>query len=281
MLQIAGKPLKQTDLWEKDSIEGVIVKKMQEAKVLYTYQTLEELFFELKFRKNIINSAIEMSKGEAKFHIFSQSRGNPKYWKISKAGGFQLRPGVKPSDAIRDIFINSSLYTFECATASVMILYDALLKMIGESTFNAYFQNLYLYSWHIDSDYHIHTFYGNHRLPGDFVYFKNPDFNPKTYWWRGLNAVYLGDENFFGHGFRIRTGKFIINFFNEKRRPDSKTPAYLSKLITRPIFKNLAKLLAYPRTEQTYKLQHPVIHHNQSSISHAHYLAFFHKCPFY
>lgn len=277
MIQISGKPLQKSDLWKSGSIESVIIKRMQEAKVTYSYQTLDELLFELNLRKNIINSAIEMSKGEAKFNTFSKSRGNPQYWQISNVGGFQLRRGVKPSDAIRDIFINSSLYTFECATATVMIFYYALLKIIGETQFNNYFQNLYLYSWHLDSDYRIYTFYGNHLLPGDVVYFNNPDVDSKNPWWRGQNVVDLGDGTYFGHGFGIRTADEMVELLNEKRKPGSKKSAYKTNLITRPLFKDLSKISMYSRAYNTYKMQHMVIHHNQCSISYAQYLSYFNR----
>jgi protein-glutamine gamma-glutamyltransferase len=169
MIQILGKPLQKTDLWETESIESAIIKRMEEAKLIYSYHNLDELLFELNFRKYIINSAKEMKKGKAKFNIFKNARGNPQYWQLSNVGVFQLRLGVKPSDAVRDIFVNSSLYTFECATAIVMIYYYALLKIIGDTTFNAIFQNLYLYSWHLASDFKINTFYGEFLVPGDVV----------------------------------------------------------------------------------------------------------------
>jgi protein-glutamine gamma-glutamyltransferase len=244
MIQISGKPLQEIEMWESGSIESVIIKRMQEAKLIYSYQTLDELLFELNVRKNIINSAKEMSKGKAKFNIFKNSRGNPQYWELSNIGIFQLRRGTKPADAIRDIFINSSLYTFECATAIVMIYYYALLKIIGNPKFNAIFQNLILYSWHLDFDYKIYTFYGKHLLPGDVVYFDNPDVDSKTYWWRGQNVIDLGDGTYFGHGFGIRTNEEMIELLNEKRKPGSKNSAYLTNLITRPSFKDLALLRA-------------------------------------
>jgi protein-glutamine gamma-glutamyltransferase len=276
MIQIFGKPFQKNNFWKSDSIESVIVKRMQDAKVIYSYQTLDELLFELNLRKNIINSAIEMSKGKAKFNIFSNSRANPEYWQRSNAGGFQLGRGVRPSDAIRDIFINSSLYTFECATGTIMIFYDALLKLIDETRFNEIFQNLYLYSWHLDSDFSIYTFYGKDILPGDVVYFTNPDVDPKKSWWRGQNVVDLGDGTYFGHGFGIRTHEEMITLLNEKRKPGSQQSAYLTNLITRPSFKKLAKISWYSRAYKTYKMQPMVIHHNQCSISYAHYLSYFH-----
>jgi protein-glutamine gamma-glutamyltransferase len=242
MLIVSGKPFNHKDLWKSGSIESIIIKRMQADKINYSYQTLADLLYELKFRKHLINSALEMSKGKAKFNTFSKTRGNPQYWEISMDGGLLLKRGVKPSNGIRDIFINSPLYTFECSTATVILLYDALLKMIGETRFNLYFQNLYLYGWHLGSNYWISTFYGKHLLPGDIVYFNNPDHHPRTPWWRGVNAVDLGDGTYFGHGFGVWTAEEMIKILNRKRRPGSEISAYLTDLITRPIFKDWQKI---------------------------------------
>jgi protein-glutamine gamma-glutamyltransferase len=277
MIQLSGKTFNHDQIWKSDSIEGIIVKRMQEGNVIYAFQTFEELRFELNFRKNIISSAVEMSKGEAKFNIFSNSRANPRYWKKTNAGGFLIRRGVNPSEAVRDIFINSSLYAFECATASIIILYDALLKLIGENRFNFHFQDLYLYSWHLDGDYRIFTFRGNHLLPGDIVYFNNPDYDPRTPWFRGLNAIDLGDGTYFGHGFGVWTREKMIEILNTKRKSSSEKSAHLTRIITRPIFKEMA--LLGTRAYHRYKLHHVVIHHNQSSISYAQYLSLFYTCP--
>jgi protein-glutamine gamma-glutamyltransferase len=242
MIQIAGNPFQKPDVWEFASVEGDIINRMQEAKIIYSYQNLDELWFELELRKNIINSAKEMRNGKAKFNIFKKARGNPQYWQLNEVGVFQLRLGAKPADAIRDIFVNSSFYTFECATAIVMIYYYALLKIIGDTPFNTIFQHLFLYSWHVAPNYKIHTFYGQHLVPGDVVYFDNPDVDPIKYWWRGQNVIDMGDGTFYGHGFGIRSKEEMIKLLNEKRKPGSKQSAYLSNLITRPSFRELARL---------------------------------------
>lgn len=93
-----------------------------------------------------------MNDSNVHFARFKSSRCNPQYWHLSSVGGFLLKRGVKPSDAIQDIYLNSSLYAFECATGMVIIFYYAVLNLIGESLFNQLFQRIYLYSWHADSD---------------------------------------------------------------------------------------------------------------------------------
>lgn len=91
----------QSGMWSPDSVECVIIQRMHENPVVYWYQSMDELSFKLKLRKNSIVSARSMNQGHAQFAIFSKSRCNPQYWLLTNAGGFQLRHGVKPSNAIR------------------------------------------------------------------------------------------------------------------------------------------------------------------------------------
>ena len=191
---------------------------MHETSIVYSYSSIYDLSFELKLRKNIIMSARAMNESHADFEIFANARCNPQYWNLTNVGGFQLRPDVLPSDAIQDIIKNGSLYAFECATAKVIIYYHAVLNSLGEDVFNQFFKNLYLYSWHFDSDLGIKSFPAENFLPGDVVYFNNPDVNPETSWWRGENAVVLEDGSYFGHGIGIKTNAKIIQTLNKMKK---------------------------------------------------------------
>lgn len=266
MIRISGVPFQRSDLWTAGSVEKMIVQRMIEDTVMYSYQSLEELRFELEFRKNIIVSARAMNESGVPFEVFANARSNPEYWHLTNTGGFLLRHGVKPSVAIQDIFLNSSLYAFECATAMVIIFYHAALNTMGESLFNQIFQNdIYLYSWEYDSELQINTLYTFHSLPGDVVYFKNPDFDPKTPQWRGENAVVLGDGTFFGHGLGIVTAEKLIQDLNERRSSGSNQTAYLTDVIARPSFNHLANLSRSQQMVAVHKPQY-VINHNESSI---------------
>ncbi len=267
MIQLSGKPFQQSDMWPSGSIESIIIQQMNKDTVVYSYRSIGELSFELKLRKNIILSARAMNQSNVRFEVFAKSRCNPQYWHLTNTGGFMLRNGVKPSDAIQDIYRNSSQYAFECATAKVIIYYHAVLNLIGESLFNQLFQNIYLYSWHADPDLGITSNYTDHFLPGDVVYFKNPDFDPQTPQWRGENAVILGDGTYFGHGLGIKTAKQIIHALNRRRKPGTNQSAYLTNVVTRPSFKHLAKLSMSQRGYSVHKYQHIVVQHNESSIS--------------
>lgn len=244
MIQIAGMPFRPNEL-NVGSLEKEIIQRMTDNQVLYSYPSIHVLLFELGLRKNIIESSKDMSNSQALFTIFQYARCNDTYWQLTKAGGFLLKPTVSPADAILDIYNNSSKYAFECATACIIVLYHAVLKSIGTPLFNSLFRYIYLYSWHSDPDLGISTYYRDHILPGDVVYFENPDFNVNTPWYRGINAVAVNDGSFFGHGFRIKTAEELIEFLNTQRRPDSDRSAYLTRLVTSPSFQRLSGLLFY------------------------------------
>jgi len=148
-----------------DNIERIIIQRMHETSSVYSYSSIYELSFELKLRKNIILSARAMNQSDVAFAIFANARCNPKFWNLTNVGGFQLKPDVRPSNAIRDIYNNSSQYAFECATAKVIIYYHAVLNSMDAELFNRYFQNLYLYSWHSDSDLGITSIPSNNSCP--------------------------------------------------------------------------------------------------------------------
>ncbi|MBU8906137.1 protein-glutamine gamma-glutamyltransferase [Desertibacillus haloalkaliphilus] len=272
MIQISGIPFQLNDQWELNSVERTIIQHMENAPVLYSYYSVDEFLFEIRLRKNIISNANAMSQSQAQFTTFDYARCNPEYWQLTIEGGFLLRPDVQPADAILDIYENSSLYAYECATAIIIIYYHATLYSIGRNLFNSLFQNLYLYSWHTDSSLTIDTFYSDHFLPGDVVYFNNPDFHPNTPWFRGLNAVLLNDGRFFGHGFPIGTMEQIIEILNDRRRPGSQQQAYLTSLVTRPSIHYLGNFLRQQTSRTPYKVQRPVVHHNKNSICYLQYL---------
>jgi protein-glutamine gamma-glutamyltransferase len=275
VLQVSGVPFNPYEL-NVGSIEKMIIQQMAETAVLYSYPSIQELLFELTLRKNIIESGSEMNNSQAVFTTFQYAKCNDTYWTLTSAGGFLLKPIVSPSDAILDIYKNSSQYAFECATACIIVFYHSVLKSIGKSLFNSLFQNIYLYSWHADLDLGINTYYANHFLPGDVVYFRNPDFNPETSWYRGVNAVAMNDGGFFGHGIGILTAEKMIEFLNKQRRSGSSQSAYLTSLVTNPSFQRLSGL-SFQRNHPTYKKQSLVCHHNKSSISFLHYLTYLQK----
>lgn len=272
MIQISGVPFKLNENWQLGNIEKTIIQQMQISPGYYSYHSEQELWFELQVRTKIIQSAKEMNISKAVFTTFVYARCNPSYWRLTRTGGFLLRPDVQPADAILDIYRNSSLYAFDCATAIPIIYYHAILNSIGSRLFNSLFRDLYLYSWHTDTDLGIITFNSNQFIPGDVLYVNNPEFDRNQQQFRGINAVLLNDGRLFGHGFNIRTVEEMIQILNKKRKTGSNQSAYLTKLVTRPSFKYLFRATNWSSTVRTTKMQRPIVHHNKSSISYAHYL---------
>ncbi|WP_181348498.1 protein-glutamine gamma-glutamyltransferase [Thalassobacillus sp. CUG 92003] len=266
MIHVAGSPLQESGNWPAGSIESMIIQLMVNSPYMYTYRSMESLAFELKLRKNIVSSARQMEQSGVSFATFAETYVNPRYWTMNEFGGIQLRADARPSAAIRDIYTNGSDYGFECAGAMLIIYYHAALNVFGEATFNRIFPNLYIYSWHADTDLGLSPIQTSAFLPGDVVYFENPDFDPRASQWRGENAVVLGDGLYFGHGIGILSAEKMIESLNRKRRPGAFQSAYLSHTVVRPNFQYLERF-ARQRAFAAVKYQSVVITHNEDSIS--------------
>ncbi|AMQ21557.1 protein-glutamine gamma-glutamyltransferase [Geobacillus sp. JS12] len=208
---------------------------------LYTYANKHQLRFEIALRDRIVRAAGELAKSRARFAIFRFSRCNSDFWTRDERGGFRLRPDVTASEAIQDIFVHSERYAFECATAIVIVFYKAVLDVIDPAAFNRLFADLLLYDWHTDRDLGIQTKKDEHFLPGDCLYFKNPEFDPLTPQWQGENTIYLGDGLFYGHGIGIQTADGIIAALNRKRKQGATKSAYLLPDITQVDFAYLSQ----------------------------------------
>lgn len=210
-----------------------ILNMMTSNQEVYAYQTSDELKFDVQTRVNLILSCIELLNSGLQFRTFKQSYCNSVFWERTELGGFQLKKGKLPSFGIRDIFANGTKYGTECATAMIVIIYKALLDLYTEDTFNQLFSNLLLYTWDYDKDLKLITKNGREVIPGDLVYFKNPQVNPDTMEWQGENSIYLGDDLYYGHGVGVKTEKQIIHNLNSRRFPGAFLSAYLSDLMTR------------------------------------------------
>lgn len=213
--------------------QNEIIDKMSRYQERYSFFNLQHFQFTLQLRYSIIQAARQLFASKAKFTTFESARSNERYWTLTEQGGFKLKSGVRPSDAINDIFQNGTLYGFECATGIVIIFYKAVLDSINDSQFNRIYQGLYLRDWQSDNDLPIYTRRGNDYLPGDCLYFDNPQFNPKTPQWRGENVIDLGNDLYFGHGIGIKTAEGIIESLNNRRKPYATESAYLLSQVTR------------------------------------------------
>ncbi|MDV2886049.1 protein-glutamine gamma-glutamyltransferase [Alkalihalophilus pseudofirmus] len=266
MIEISGVPFHSSTSWPAGSLERSIVDQMMNSSATFSYRSMNEQQFEVELRKSIIRSSRMLNQSNAAFEVFETSRSNPMYWYTTRYGGFQLRPGVRPSVAIDDIYRNSHMYGFECATAMVIVYYHAVLNIIGPAKFDQLFPDLYLYSWNFDPDLALQTGFSAQFVPGDVVYFNNPQYHPQTPEWRGVNAVLLEDGTYYGHGMGIMRADQMIASLNESRAPWATQPAYLTNMVTRPGFAYLASV-AQMRSQRPEKVKYPVIEHNECSIS--------------
>ncbi|TMV47591.1 protein-glutamine gamma-glutamyltransferase [Paenibacillus mesophilus] len=220
--------------------EKEVYDQKMSASTPYYYDSADELLFELKVRAAIVEAAAALEKSNASFASFSKSRGNDKYWTRTDNGGFRLKQNARPSAAIRDIYANGRAYAFECAMAIVVVLYKAVLDTIGTEAFDRLFGNLYLYSWEHDSDLPLITVKSRQpTFAGDVLYYKNPDYDPKTPQWQGENVVKMPGNLLFGHGIGIKNEAGIIRELNYHRKRGSKVSAYLLDQVTYPNFQEL------------------------------------------
>jgi protein-glutamine gamma-glutamyltransferase len=244
MIRINGRLIKKEVLENEipNAEYEAILSQMISYNVLYDFESINQLKFELLFRANTVKAAKEMNEGGAQFTTYANSFCNKKYWMRLRNGGFLLREGIAPSVAILDIIKNGKLYAFECSTAIAMVLYIATLYSIGPRTFNMYFNKLYLYNWQFDDDLPVYQKDGMDFLIGDVLHFNNPDFDPKQPWWKAENVIFFGNDTFYGHGMGIRNAETIIDFLNNKRKRDPKVSAYLMSMISRPNYQRVSLL---------------------------------------
>ncbi|MBD7938132.1 MULTISPECIES: protein-glutamine gamma-glutamyltransferase [Cytobacillus] len=219
-------------------IQQDIYRALDSSPQPFYYDSAFVLEFELLLREKLIQAAYQLHESKAEFAPFDVSRFNPQIWTKTKYG-YVLKPYILPSDAIRDVFQNSHLYAFECSTAIVLLFYKSVLDSISISRFNTLFQGLLVWDWNYDQDLGIDTRIGRDFIPGDVVYFYNPDFQHPI--WTGENAVYLGNDRYFGHGVGLESERGMIEALNTLRKPGATQDAYLISQHSRLSYKYLSQ----------------------------------------
>lgn len=248
MVIIDNKPADSAALlasYPENSTERLVLTKMFAGTEEFRYDSLAQLQFELKLRAEIVKASADLYRSGIGFEVFRKSRCNPDFWERTGDGGFTLKNGVKPSDAIRDIFANGRKYGTECATAMVIVYYKALLETFGEKAFNELFTEIHLMNWH-QIDRRLREI-GQIKpaksfFPGDRRYFKNPDVDPTTPEWQGENTIDLDGRLFYGHGIGIHDEEAILKALNRNRDEAADEQAFLMDAAGRPDFKSLAAL---------------------------------------
>ena len=205
------------------------------------YPTVRELDFELRLREATLDAARALYGSGVGFETFEHSRCNPEYWRREPNGAFRLRDDRRPADALRDIFENGPSYGFECATAIVIVFYKAVLDCIGDASYDRLFAKTFLFHWNVDRDLGLTTLPAVRFVPGDCLYFDNPDVEPSTMQWQGENVIYMGGDLYYGHGIGIQPAHRIVEKLNAHRRPGASRSAYLLPQTTRPDYVRLAQ----------------------------------------
>ncbi len=224
--------------FQLSSKQAEIFHFLKNSREVHRYVHSRELLFELILRENMINSAIALNESEVQFSVFETSKFNSMYW-LKTSRGYMIKPNVLPSDAIKDIFQNGKEYGFECSTAIVLIFYYAVLQSIDERAFNELFSHLLVWDWSYDEDLGIITKVGSDFIPGDVMYFYNPDYDNPV--WIGENVVFLGEDKYFGHGIGIGTAEETIKALNTLRKEGATRSAHLIHQHSRLNYKYLSQ----------------------------------------
>jgi len=222
--------------------------------------------FEKELRQAICDSALVLHKSGMRFAIFSDTRCNEEYWNRTSNGGWKLRSGANPANAIRDIFVNGSQYATECATAMTIVYYKAALTVYGDDLFNKTFSSIYLMDWDIRDP--LLNKVGRMEpvsklIPGDRGYFANPDHAPDLPQWQGENVIVLGDDRYYGHGIGIASAEYIINSLNSRRSRENARQAYLMNSAGRPDFEKLARIMNAGNTVAVWRVFPPAVAHKR------------------
>ncbi len=258
MVIISGERMDNSalaNLYPAGSFEAQLLSIMSSGSEKYRYDTLEQLKFELKMRKETVNAALALHNSGMSFAVFHKSKCNPDYWDRMPNGGFKLAADADPASALEDIFLNGYKYATECATAMVIVYYKAMLNVFGADAFNRLFPKMILMNWHsinplLKEIGMIHK--TQDFLYGSRGYFKNPDVDPQTPEWQGENVIILPDELYYGHGIGIKNAQGIIEALNKNRKKNATRSAYFLDSVSQPDYKKLADV--YESTSQRVSL---------------------------
>jgi protein-glutamine gamma-glutamyltransferase len=200
----------------------------------------------VKIGAALVGACEDMDKAHHQFALIQDQTFNPSLWAPSGNGAFTLKPGVRPSDAVKDIFNNPGLYQFECATALVIVHYKAMLDLLGPKDFDTVCAKLTMGPWVYESTLAANWTVSGQEADataerqaelraGDYTYFKNRDVSDAglAAGWQGENVISLGGGKFYGHPFGISTQEHIVDYLNLNRKAGSTITAAMLDLQAR------------------------------------------------
>ncbi|MEE8407968.1 MAG: hypothetical protein V3T05_00045 [Myxococcota bacterium] len=211
----------------------------------------QNLATELRVATAMQHAARDMtnSNGHSKFEFHGfPPKFNQEYFEGASGWGtttaFRLKEGKGASAGIRDILANPDRYTFESATAIVLIwhvaqynLYEEKYGDEADTRFDAKFAGMKIGAWRYGDQIRFDRTDidpgSDVALAGEWRYFKAWDIDDAGKWrgWQGENVIYVGkadrdgvypgirkgQEMYFGHPFGITTKEHIISKLNEQR----------------------------------------------------------------
>jgi protein-glutamine gamma-glutamyltransferase len=180
----------------------------------------------------MVKACEDMDRAKHEFALIKDQTFSSTFWEGEGGGTFHIKPGVRPSDALKDIFANPAAYKFECATALVIVHEKAMLDLVGEADFDRLCPKLRIGPWETDDTFVEHVRSEGSALreasrdrrrtlrAGDYGYFKNWQVSDegRDAGWQGENVIALGDGRFYGHPFGITDEKTIVDHLNAQRR---------------------------------------------------------------
>ena len=206
----------------------------------------DKQFRELQMRTHtvegakILDDARKAGRGMGFQPDMNNPKVNPQFWDVQN-GQIKLKPGVRPSEAVDDVFKNPNKYALDCAAGAHLVGLRAISKTIGATDFDRSHANLKLKGWQSSrqgqnaggSFNHVtgtpEGRAGNAPKPGDAGYIKNPD--NVSVAWQGENVIYLGNGQYFGHPGGIKSKDEWVNWINTNaRKPGATQSAYMSSL---------------------------------------------------
>ncbi|KMW56392.1 hypothetical protein AIOL_001344 [Candidatus Rhodobacter oscarellae] len=193
-----------------------------------------------KLRQALVSISDEYSDGFGVFtedHIANVTEDNA-YWE-NEGDGMKIRDGVKPSDAVKDMFANPDEYSFECASSVVALSLKAQLEVLGEDRFNEVYENgLVINGWEdsaisgaevnrraepgetilgketVNGDLAPFSFdRGDELIPGDIYYFDQA--GDASSYYQGWNVIYLGETDDGKHRFWTMEGIEEVELVDE------------------------------------------------------------------
>jgi len=179
----------------------------------------------------IVEACRELARAKSGFAPIAVQRVNERYWRdSSKSGFFDLREGVRSSEAIHDALTHPGDYRIHSNTAIVLAYYNAVLKLIGPEHFDKRFDRIALgprflatdvLQRHIESDSNPSPAAGAaHLQVGDTGHVAGLP---------GASVINLGGGKLYCHPLGITSEKAIIAWLKKRIESYSDFKPYLTK----------------------------------------------------